>query len=462
MQDEIARARSELERTFKERSDEIICSLLAACAGEHVLLLGPPGTAKSQLARSVCEAIDGSFFYYLMTRFTTPEEVFGPLSLKALQEDDFRRKTDGYLPTAHVAFLDEIFKSSSSILNSFLTILNERKFHNGREAVDVPLIAAFGASNELPDDEDNLEALYDRFLLRCVVSPIQEEENFREMLFDDDRSVHSGILLTVDQIMNVQETARSVGIDDSVQRIILRVRKELARMGISVSDRRWKKIVNVLRVAAAAAGRSNVDRSMAILLKHMAWDRPEQREDVRGLLIDLIISGGESLEKLARDVSDLYGLLLRTTDRPFPYPVRCYECNEMLGSSRKLASHESDNPGHRFFDPHRTSLSPRYMGYDSLLATLKDEYRWDFVYNPNGKKREYQMECRALKERYEMTTGKMKTEMGRLMQQLTGNVWVSDRDAADIMHRYEAQIRRVGQIGDIMRSIEVMLERVSD
>ncbi|OPY25351.1 MAG: ATPase RavA [Methanocella sp. PtaU1.Bin125] len=462
MQEEIARARSALERTFKERSDEIICSLLATCAGEHVLFLGPPGTAKSQLARSVCEAVDGNFFYYLMTRFTTPEEVFGPLSLKALQEDDFRRKIDGYLPAAHVAFLDEIFKSSSSILNSFLTILNERKFHNGREAIDVPLIAAFGASNELPDAEDNLEALYDRFLLRCVVSPIQDEDNFREMLFEDGVQGKGGVRLTVDQIREVQSNAQAVGIDDNVQRIILRARKELAQKGIVVSDRRWKKIVNVLRVAAAAAGRSRVDRSMAILLKHMAWDRPEQREYVRSLLVDLIISGGESLEKLARDAGDLHRLLLRETDRPFPYQVRCYDCNEVLGSSRILATHEKEHPGHRFFDPHRTSLSLRYMGYDHLLSVLKDEYRWDFVYNPAGKKREYQMEYRSLKERYETIAGTMAREMGQLTRQLADNVWVSDRDSSDILRQYEAQIRRTGRIGEVIRSIEIMLDRVSD
>jgi MoxR-like ATPase len=462
MQEKIARIKAGLERTFKERSDEIICSLLAACAGEHVLLLGPPGTAKSQLARSVCEAVEGSFFYYLMTRFTTPEEVFGPLSLKALQEDDFRRKTDGYLPTAHVAFLDEIFKSSSSILNSFLTILNERKFHNGREAIDVPLITAFGASNELPDDEDNLEALYDRFLLRCVVSPIQEEENFREMLFEDNRPARSSVRLAVDQILAVQDIARSVSIDDDVQRIILSARKELAQKDITVSDRRWKKMVNVLRVATAAAGRNHVDRSMVILLKHMAWDRPEQRENVRSLLIDLIISGGEGLEKLARDVADMHRLLLWETDRPFPYPIRCYDCNETFDSSRKLVIHEKDNPGHRFFDPHRTSLSLRFMGYDNLLSVLKDEYRWDFVNNPAGKKREYQMEYRTLKERYETAEGNLENQVGQLKRQLDGNVWVSDRDVADIMHRYEAQLRKAGQAGDLMRSIEIMLDRVSD
>jgi MoxR-like ATPase len=153
------------------------------------------------------------------------------------------RKTDGYLPTAHVAFLDEIFKSSSSILNSFLTILNERKFHNGRETIDVPLITAFGASNELPDDEDNLEALYDRFLLRCVVSPIQEEENFREMLFEDNRPARSSVRLAVDQLLAVQDIARSVSIDDDVQRI-LGAGKAGQRTSVPTAG---KKMVNVLR-----------------------------------------------------------------------------------------------------------------------------------------------------------------------------------------------------------------------
>ena len=118
-----------------------------------------------------------------MTSFSTPEEIFGPLSLKALEEDEFRRKIDGCLPTAHVALLDEIFKASSAILNSLLTILNERKYHNGREIVDVPLLSVFGASNELPEEDESLEALYDRFLFRYRLSYIQDDENFRNLLF---------------------------------------------------------------------------------------------------------------------------------------------------------------------------------------------------------------------------------------------------------------------------------------
>ncbi len=183
MKNKILPLLSEFENSFKERSEEISGAFLAILSGEHVLFLGPPGTAKSLLTRKVCEAIEGgSLYYYLLTRFTTPDEIFGPLSLKALQQDEFSRRIEGYLPTAHIAFLDEIFKANSSILNSLLTILNERKFHNGLKVLDIPLLSVFGASNELPEKEESLEALYDRFLFRYFVSYVQDETNFKELI----------------------------------------------------------------------------------------------------------------------------------------------------------------------------------------------------------------------------------------------------------------------------------------
>ena len=186
MKEKISAVASEFNGYFIERSEEINCALLSVLSGEHILYLGPPGTAKSLLAKNVCDAVDGGqFYYYLLTRFTTPEEIYGPLSLKALQQDEFRRKIDGYLPTANIAFLDEIFKSNSSILNSLLTILNERKFHNGQEVVDVPLLSVFGASNELPEEDESLQALYDRFLFRCVMEYVQDDSNFEELVFKD-------------------------------------------------------------------------------------------------------------------------------------------------------------------------------------------------------------------------------------------------------------------------------------
>src|SRR5439155_4122285 len=217
--------RDELQQVFLERTELIEGALVALLAAQHVLVIGPPGTAKSMLADEVCRRLDGArYFQWLLTRFTTPEELFGAVSLKALEEDDYRRLTTHKLPEAHIAFLHEIFKASSSILNTILTLMNERRFHNGREVATVPLLTLFAASNELPED-DELLALYDRFLIRFVVDYLEEDFRFLKLL--QARPPDARTTLSLDALEQARAEAAALPVPGDVLRTITDLRREL-------------------------------------------------------------------------------------------------------------------------------------------------------------------------------------------------------------------------------------------
>jgi MoxR-like ATPase len=194
----------ELKKTYFERGEEIRGSVLALLAKQHVLLLGPPGSAKSLMVEDLCGRIGGNYFDWLLTRFTTPEEIFGPISLKALEQDKYTRITAEKLPEAHIAFLDEVWKASSSILNTLLRIVNERKFDNNGSPQKVPLLTLFGASNELPESGE-LSALYDRFLLRYITQYIADPQNFVNMLALPQAPPEARI--TLDELFQMQAEA---------------------------------------------------------------------------------------------------------------------------------------------------------------------------------------------------------------------------------------------------------------
>lgn len=304
-QDKLRKIREELQHLFLERAELIDGALAALLAAQHVLIIGPPGTAKSMLADELCRRISGAtYFQWLLTKFTTPEELFGAVSLKALEADDYRRVTTNKLPEAHIAFLDEVFKASSSILNAILTIINERLFHNGRQVGAVPLLTLFGASNELPED-DELLALYDRFLLRFVVGYIAEDFRFLKMLQAREPSERTSI--TLEELQQMQAETQALVVPTVVVHGIADIRRELQKKNIVASDRRYRQSLSLLRALAYLSGRTAVVESDLFFLEHVLWKDPGEWGEVHAVIHGLIHGYEDEVQELlfqARELSD--------------------------------------------------------------------------------------------------------------------------------------------------------------
>jgi len=314
--EKLSRLKNELGNQFLERTDAIEGALAALLARQHVLLIGPPGAAKSMLADELCRRVEGAqYFQWLLTKFTTPEEVFGAVSLRALEQDEYRRVTVGKLPEAHIAFLDEVFKASSSILNALLMILNERRFHNGREVREVPLITLFGAANELPED-DELSAIYDRFLLRFVVDYIGEDWRFLRMLRAEPPAERT--ILTLEEVLSLEREAEQVEVPDGVLRSLAELRRALAERQVVASDRRYRQSLTLLRALALVRGRQQVGDRELMFLEHVLWRDPAERETLREVLRQLVHGYDEQVQELvfqSRELAEYAGRTWSSEDQ---------------------------------------------------------------------------------------------------------------------------------------------------
>ncbi len=272
--------------------------LLSILSGENMILVGPPGTAKSEISRRLREILADSgsetYFEYLFTKFTTPEEIFGPLSIKQLQNDKFERNTEGYMPSSRIVFLDEIFKANSSILNTLLTILNERVFHNGLKREKTPLISLIGASNELPFENDELTALYDRFLIRAVVGYVSDDE-IEELLDikETEMEIPAEIKFTESDLNEIRNESEKVRVTSGIKRTVMQIRQDYNKIFAEdnheiISDRKLVKMVKLLKISAYLNGRDKVDFSDLMLLTNCLWNNPENIEKVTKLVLEVV------------------------------------------------------------------------------------------------------------------------------------------------------------------------------
>lgn len=284
-----------------EREEIIAVALLGALCGQNTFLYGPPGTAKSLISRRIACAFEKPrYFEYLMNRFSTPEEVFGPVSIKALKEDHYVRKTENYLPKSDFAFLDEIWKSSPAILNTLLTLINERIFRNGESIERAPLKALIAASNETPDINQGLEALYDRFIVRLLVAPIHERQHF-DLLIDSkpadaEIKIPESLIIKPDEWQDWMEKIHSVSLSAETKTIIHLIRKKLSEQGgddkVYVSDRRWQRAATLMKAAAFFNERSATNHSDAMLLQHVLWTKEGNQQNISDIVSESVRESG--------------------------------------------------------------------------------------------------------------------------------------------------------------------------
>ena len=312
--------------------DEIVDLIaLAVTAGEHLILHGPPGTAKSALIRQFAGAVRGKYFEYLLTRFSEPNEVFGPIDLVRLRKGTVATVTSGMLPEAEFVFLDELFNANSAILNNLLTVLNERIYRRGAEVHRLPLLSLFAASNHLPED-DSLRALFDRFLLRSHVENLKREQLPRLLRagWELERFCPLESSVTAEDLRELSRRVYEVEIQEVADRYAAMVTK-VRDLGVALSDRRVVKVLKLVAASAVLCGRTKAVVSDFWVFRYV-WDREEQIAPLRSLVAGVIehypvdsdshplaaLPGRVSGEELARSSTRLRSRC-RTTD-PSAWP----------------------------------------------------------------------------------------------------------------------------------------------
>lgn len=393
-----------------EKETAVKLGLLTALAGESMFMLGAPGCAKSMITRRIKEAFkadnkDGvKYFETLLNQFTTPEEVFGNISLKALngelpdengnKKEEYRRLTEGMLPEADIAFLDEIWKASPAILNTLLTIVNERKFHNGSKVMNVPLKALFAASNELPAKGKGLEALYDRFIFRLPVDFIKNEDDFFEMidqpaheefkLNDEDKK----LLISNTELKEWSKEIDKVTLSEVSKQVISAIRKEMTLLNdamsdedkkngelFEVGDRRWKKIAHILKTSAFLNDRNEVDLMDCSLIENCIWGTEKQQKKAKEIVEKCLKENGIPCDSAIEDIQEQIEEFTANIDEQwFESAPKLYDMSDGHKACKII------NPTETTFADH--TVKPFYISKDFKWPNYSDRY--GMLYDANG------------------------------------------------------------------------------
>ncbi len=417
-----------------EKDEAVRLGLLTALSGESMFMLGAPGCAKSMVTRRIKEAFAAEgdekvkYFETLLNQFTTPEEVFGNISLKALNgelpetngKEEYRRLTEGMLPEADIAFLDEIWKASPAILNTLLTIINERKFHNGSKVMNVPLKGLFAASNELPAKNKGLEALYDRFIFRILVDFIHDEDDFFEMISQPDADEFAlseddkKLLVTGKELKEWAKEIDKVTLSEVSKNVITAIRKEMILQNekmteedkkngeeFEVGDRRWKKIAHILKTSAFLNDRDEVDLMDCSLIENCIWGTVKQQKLARDIVEKCLKENGISCDSAIEDIEEQIELFKAKIDDEWFDIINetetdkivkiddqdCYECtrngsNETWYVTVERGMRNGYSNYHDVYDSNKS-----YNTYSSFSKSGDNiSCNWNFTVNKNPAK----------------------------------------------------------------------------
>lgn len=319
-QAKMARIAVEMNNMFVERDDLIKLMMLAVTTGTNLLMLGPPGTAKSAITYELCGRVENAnYFQWMLNKTSDPSEILGPFSVKAMENDHFMRMTSGKLPEAHIAFMDEVFKSNAPTLNALLTIMNEHIFYNDGKPQDVPLITMIGASNEPPEDE-SLDAMYDRFIFRMNVAYVKDAGNKKRMHanYIDNRAGLLGLAgkttITLDELLCLQKAAQSVKVPKDVINKFIRLISDLDRQAIHVSDRRQNECFKVMQGSAILRGSNVVGLDDFKSLIYVLWEKEEHIPIIESTILKMVNPYDDRFKELKENFAQVKSDIESITD----------------------------------------------------------------------------------------------------------------------------------------------------
>ncbi len=493
-----------LQRGVYEKEEAIRLSLLAALAGESIFLLGPPGVAKSLIARKLKFAFrEGRSFEYLMNRFSTPDEIFGPVSIKKLKDEDrYERLTDKYLPGANVVFLDEIWKAGPAIQNALLTVLNEKVYRNGEQEIRVRIKAIVSASNELPAEGEGLNALWDRFLMRYMIAEIRQSAAFVSMITDTtdlyEDTIPEEAKVAESELETWDEEINRIEVPAEVLNVIQVVKYRLDEYDAAhpenpfrIYDRRWKKIIRVLRTSAFLNERTKVDLMDCFLMPHCLWNAPDQLETVQEIVAETVRRHGYTIAlnvtPLRQELRDFEAEVkaetripnVVLTDAPRPVDREYYELlnieqyfdgnrikrgeYDRLGIDEEITINLFDSGGHltnrlkarKAEDiPNAIVINANARQYTFQLVTDKAE-KTEYLYKkPHPLVNTYWNDrLRELGNYIEDQQQRIKTDLPEELSYLRNNLFV----ASDLAQLVEANLR---ETSDALDSLRLQVDKI--